>query len=322
MPLDAIRSLLKPELNAVNATILSYLESNVPLIQEVGSYLIESGGKRVRPLVALLTAKACSYTGTEHITLAAIIEYLHTATLLHDDVVDDSEQRRGRPTANLIWDNATSVLVGDFLYSRAFQMIVSLKCIKMMRVLSEASNMIVEGEVAQLINKHNPDYTEEQYFHVIYCKTAKLFEASSHLGAMLSKVSPDIERSMQAYGKHIGMAFQLVDDVLDYTAVAEELGKNLGDDLAEGKVTLPLLYALKHAKESDKRLITQAIQTGQRAALQEIQVAIAASGAIEYTMSVAKLEVEKAKQALTQLPPSPYRDALSTLADFTISRSA
>lgn len=322
MSLEAIRSLLEPELKAVNATILSYLESNVPLIQQVGRYLVESGGKRVRPLVALLAAKACAYSGREHITLAAIIEYLHTATLLHDDVVDDSEQRRGQPTANMIWDNATSVLVGDFLYSRAFQMIVSLGCLKMMQVLSETSNMIVEGEVAQLINRHNPDYTEDQYFHVIYCKTAKLFEASGRLGAMLSKASSDIERNMQAYGKHIGMAFQLVDDVLDYTAVAEEFGKNLGDDLAEGKVTLPLLYALKHANEASRQFIIEAIQTGERSALKEIQSTIADSGAIEYTMSIAKLEIQNAKQALKILPASPYRDALNDLADFTISRTA
>lgn len=322
MSLEAIRSLLEPELKAVNETILSYLESNVPLIHEVGRYLVESGGKRIRPLVALLAAKACAYTGREHITLAAIIEYLHTATLLHDDVVDDSEQRRGQPTANVIWDNATSVLVGDFLYSRAFQMIVSLGSISMMQVLSETSNMIVEGEVAQLINKHNPDYTEDQYFHVIYCKTAKLFEASGRLGAMLGKTSSDIERSMQAYGRHIGMAFQLVDDVLDYTAVAEELGKNLGDDLAEGKVTLPLLYALKHSNEANRQFITDAIQTGERGALKEIQSTIAATGAIEYTMSVAKLEIQNAKQALKILPASLYRDALNDLADFTISRTA
>ena len=321
MSLKAIRALVEPEFNIVNETILFHLRSQIPLIQEVGEHLIASGGKRIRPLVALLAAKACNYTGQDHTCLATIIEYLHTATLLHDDVVDESEQRRGQPTANIIWDNATSVLVGDFLYSRAFQMMVTLNSFPMLKVLSEASNTIIEGEVSQLINKHNVKYSEVEYFKVIYSKTAKLFEAAAQLGGQLAGIPVNQEMALQDYGRHLGMAFQLVDDMLDYTASAEVLGKNLGDDLAEGKMTLPLLYALQHASEKDRTIIIRAIETGSREALSDIQQAIAASGAIEYTLNTAQKEILKAKQALELLPDSIYLNALNQLADFTIKRS-
>lgn len=321
MPLTAITDLLATELQAVNQTIIRCLESRVEVINNIGHYMIESGGKRIRPLVVLLTAKACNTQSDTHITMAAIIEFIHTATLLHDDVVDGSKLRRGRPTANRVWDNPTAVLVGDFLYSRAFQMIVSLNSMDCMRIMAEATNVIAEGEVLQLAHRFQPDIDEARYLNVIRFKTAKLFEAAAQLGAILAKQSREVEQALACYGMHIGTAFQLVDDVLDYQATNQSWGKNVGDDLAEGKATLPLIYALKKAPLHQAKLIRQAIEQGNLEDLSIIQEAIVSTGAIDYTLSAAKKEIQLAKDALVALPPSRYHDALLALATFAINRN-
>ncbi|MBN9287746.1 MAG: octaprenyl diphosphate synthase [Gammaproteobacteria bacterium 39-13] len=320
MPLTTITDLLATDLQAVNQTIIRCLESRVEVINKIGHYMIESGGKRIRPLVVLLSAKACDAKNDTPITMAAIIEFIHTATLLHDDVVDGSTLRRGRPTANRVWDNPTAVLVGDFLYSRAFQMIVSLNSMDCMRIMAEATNVIAEGEVLQLAHRYQPDIDESRYLNVIRFKTAKLFEAAAQLGAILANQPREIELTLAQYGMHIGTAFQLVDDVLDYQAANESWGKNIGDDLAEGKATLPLIYALKKAPEAQAKLIRQAIQHGSLEDLSVIQEAIVSTGAIDYTLAAAKKEIALAKEALAMLPSSRYKDAMLELATFAISR--
>lgn len=320
MSLAEITDLLSADLQAVNQTILRCLESRVEVINKIGHYMIESGGKRIRPLVVLLSSKACDAQGDTPITMAAIIEFIHTATLLHDDVVDGSTLRRGRPTANRVWDNPTAVLVGDFLYSRAFQMIVSLNSMDCMRILAEATNVIAEGEVLQLAHRFQPDIDEARYLNVIRFKTAKLFEAAAQLGAVLAKQPHSIEQNLAQYGMHIGTAFQLVDDVLDYQAANESWGKNIGDDLAEGKATLPLIYALKNATEAQAKLIRQAIQQGNLEDLSVIQETIVSTGAIDYTLQAAKNEIQLAKEALSYLPPSRHHQAMLDLATFAITR--
>lgn len=320
MSLQAITQLVTADLLAVNQTILQSLESHVEVINQIGHYLINSGGKRIRPLVVLLSSRACQSNGQAPISMAAIIEFIHTATLLHDDVVDGSKLRRGRPTANHVWDNPTAVLVGDFLYSRAFQMMVSLENMASMRILADATNVIAEGEVLQLAHRHQPDISEEQYFKVIHFKTAKLFEAAAQLGAVMGNQSATITQGMTEYGLQLGMAFQLADDVLDYQATNASWGKNIGNDLAEGKATLPLIYAMKHGTTLQAQTIRSAIEKGNLDDIALIQEAIVSSGAIDYTLQVAKKAIHKAQDALMCLPPSPHRDAMAELAAFAITR--
>ena len=261
MDINAIRELAAADMKAVNALIQQQVDSDVALINQLGFYIVNSGGKRLRPLLCVLAARSMGITSDQHHTLAAIIEFIHTSTLLHDDVVDESTLRRGQQTANALFGNQASVLVGDFLYSRSFQMMVSLKSMRVMEILSDATNRIAEGEVLQLMNCNDPDTTEERYFDVIYGKTARLFEAATQLAAVLTEQPAPIESAMQDYGKHLGTAFQLADDIMDYVADSEEMGKNAGDDLAEGKPTLPLLYAMWHAKDpDDQALIREAIE--------------------------------------------------------------
>jgi octaprenyl-diphosphate synthase len=305
----------------VDGLIQQRLHSEVALINQLGQYIINSGGKRLRPALLLLSARAFGYAGTQHVVLAGIVEFIHTATLLHDDVVDASALRRGQETANAIWGNEASVLVGDFLYSRAFEMMVDVGSIRVMEILAHATNMIAEGEVLQLLNCRNADTNEESYLQVIRYKTAKLFEAAAQLGAVLNKQPVLVEQAMAHYGMHLGTAFQLVDDVLDYSASADEIGKNIGDDLAEGKPTLPLIYAMRTGTAEQTALIRHAIETGGLENIDAVSAAIESTGAIAYTARSAASEADKAKQALAHLPPSPYRDALHALAEFSVNRS-
>ena len=320
MDIAAIRAPVADDMSAVDALILERLKSDVALVNQLGYYIINAGGKRMRPLLVLLAARALGYQGDHHVTLAAVVEFIHTATLLHDDVVDASTLRRGRETANALFGNEASVLVGDYLYSRAFQMMTGVGLMRVMEILSDATNVIAEGEVMQLMNCHDPDVTQERYLEVIRCKTAKLFEAAAELGAVLAGASEAQVQAMVAYGLHMGNAFQLVDDALDYSASATELGKNIGDDLAEGKPTLPLIHAMKHGSALEKQAIRSAIEQGGLEQLEIIQKAIASTGAIEYTARLADNEVAKALAALQVVPESPYREAMENLAKFAIAR--
>lgn len=319
MSLTSITSLVQNELSSVNALIRSSLTSQVKEIELIGHYLIEGGGKRIRPIMTLLSARACELNDPNMVTMATIIEFIHSATLLHDDVVDGSTLRRGRPTANHVWDNSSAVLVGDFLYSRAFQMMVSLNNLSAMRILADATNAIAEGEVLQLTHRFAPDVTEARYFNVIRLKTAKLFEAAAELAAVLAEQSVGCQKMLALYGMHLGTAFQLVDDLLDYQA-GDLWGKNLGDDLAEGKVTLPLIHALAHAKEKEAVYLREAIQAGAINDLSRIQESIVSSGAIDYTMRAAKQEMQLAIEAIAPLSASAYKTALVDLAEFAVNR--
>ncbi len=316
-----MQRLIGAEMRAVNALIQKRLSSGVALINQIGVYIVNSGGKRLRPMLALLGARACGYSGAQHIALAAIIEFIHTATLLHDDVVDGSELRRGKDTANTLWGNEASVLVGDFLYSRAFEMMVETNEMRVMDVLAHATNTIAEGEVMQLLNRHDPDVSEQRYLTVIRCKTAKLFEAACRLGAVLAGQDDAVEQALAGYGMHLGTAFQLIDDVLDYGASSEETGKNIGDDLAEGKPTLPLIYAMRHGTPQQAALIRSAIEQGALDHIGAVQRAVESSGALAYTARSAKQEAERARAALFALPASPYKDALHALAEFSVNRT-
>lgn len=308
-------------MHAVDQMIQQRLHSDVVLINQIGHYIVNSGGKRLRPMLVLLAARAAGYTGTRHIDLAAVIEFIHTSTLLHDDVVDGSLLRRGQETANTIWGNEASVLVGDFLYSRAFEMMVEVGSMRVMEVLAETTNIIAEGEVMQLLNCHDPDTTEERYLEVIRRKTAKLFEASAQLGAVLGELSLDEEQAMATYGMHLGIAFQLIDDVLDYSSSPEETGKNIGDDLAEGKPTLPLIHAIRHGTPEQAHTVREAIKQGGLENIASVTEAIESTGAIAYTAQLARLEARKAIEAIAQIRPSKYRDALCDLAEFSVSRT-
>lgn len=308
-------------MSAVDAMIQSRLQSDVVLINQLGHYIINSGGKRLRPALAILCARVCGYQAGLHINLATIIEFIHTATLLHDDVVDNSDMRRGRETANNLWGNEASVLVGDFLYTRSFEMMVEMESMRLMKILSHTTNVIAEGEVLQLLNCNDADTTEESYLEVIHHKTAKLFEAAGLLGAVISNAEPNVEQAMSDYAMHLGSAFQLVDDLLDYSESSETIGKNIGDDLAEGKPTLPLIYAMKHGTATQASIIRTAIEEGQRDKIDEIITIIEQTGAIDYTAQAAKNEVDKAISTLTVLGESAYKDALIGLANFSISRS-
>ena len=321
MNLDQVRDLVAEDMQAVNRLIEERLRSDVLLINQLGMYIINSGGKRLRPLLVLLAARACGYGGRHHVDLAAIVEFIHTATLLHDDVVDASELRRGHETANALWGNEASVLVGDFLYSRAFEMMVEVGSMRIMEIMAQTTNTIAEGEVMQLLNCHDPDTSEAHYMEVIRCKTAKLFEAAARIGAVLGGQSAGVEEAIAAYGMHLGTAFQLIDDVLDYSADATETGKNIGDDLAEGKPTLPLIYVLRKGSPEQVALVRKAIEHGGRDDIEAVQRAIESVGGIAYTAQSARSAADQAIQALQGIPASPYKDALYALAEFSVNRT-
>ena len=319
--LKALRQLLAADMQAVDSVIRERLHSEVALIRQVAEYIIGGGGKRLRPALVLLSAGALGYRGTAHHTLAAVVEFIHTATLLHDDVVDESALRRGRPTANTLFGNAASVLVGDFVYSRAFQMMVNIDDLRVLRVLADATNVIAEGEVLQLMNCRNADIDEPSYLQVIRYKTAKLFEAAGRLGAILAGAPAATETAMAAYGAHLGTAFQLIDDVLDYSGDAGVIGKNVGDDLAEGKVTLPLIRVLRHGTAAEAELVRHAVTSGGLGALAGVLAAIRRIGALDYTRAQAQAEAQAAQAALSAIPATQYRDSLLQLAEFAVTRS-
>lgn len=319
-PLTALHSLVAEEMQAVNDLIAQRLNSDVVLINEVARYIVNSGGKRIRPLLLILSARALEYRGTAHIDLAAVIEFIHTATLLHDDVVDGSDLRRGQHSANSVWGNEASVLVGDFLYSRAFQMMVDVNSMRIMEIMSDTTNVISEGEVMQLLNCQNPDTTEQDYLRVIHAKTAKLFEAAARIGAVLGNSPWPQEQAMAAFGGYLGTAYQLIDDVLDYTGSAETTGKNLGDDLAEGKATLPIIYAIRNGTPTQAKVIRDAILTGGRKNIDAVIEAVETTGAMAYTARAADTQLDFALQALKSIPPSEHKKALQTLARFAVNR--
>jgi octaprenyl-diphosphate synthase len=321
MNLEQITDLTEQDMAAVNAAILEQLNSDVSLINQLGYYIISGGGKRIRPMIAVLAARALTYQGSKHVTVAALIEFIHTATLLHDDVVDESNMRRGKATANAAFGNAASVLVGDFIYTRAFQMMTDLESLPVLALMSKAVNVIAEGEVLQLMNCNDPDITEESYMQVIYSKTARLFEAAAQSSAMLAGGTDAQITALQEYGRYIGTAFQLIDDLLDYDADGETLGKNTGDDLNEGKPTLPLLHAMKHGDEEQSAMIRQAIEQGNgRHLLEPVLKAMQQWGSLDYTRQRAEEEADKAIAALQALPESPYRLALEGLAHIAVKR--
>lgn len=321
MAVELIKTLLAEDMQAVDALIRSHLQSQAPLVSQVAEYIIGAGGKRLRPQVLLLAARAAGYQGTQHHELAAMIELIHTSTLLHDDVVDESALRRGRDTANALFGNAASVLVGDFLYTRAFQMMVSANSLRVMEVMADATNIIAEGEVLQLMNIGNADLDEAGYLQVIRYKTAKLFEAATRLGAILGDAPDAIEASLANYGLHLGAAFQIVDDILDYSGKTGEIGKNLGDDLAEGKTTLPLIHVLSKGNPDQAATVRTALQTADRTLLPQVLQAIAETGALEYSYQIAHAETEAAQACLAQLPDTPQKQALTALARLAIDRT-
>ncbi|NJD06966.1 MAG: octaprenyl diphosphate synthase [Methylococcaceae bacterium] len=315
-----IRRQVEQETAAVDQLILKELSSDVVLINQIGNYIVTSGGKRLRPMLLLLAAKALGYQGKDHITLAAVIEFIHTATLLHDDVVDESSLRRGQDTVNSLWGNAASVLVGDFLYSRSFELMVGVGNMRIMEILSTTTTAIAEGEVLQLLNCNNPSTTEEKYLQVISRKTAILFSAAAQLAAVLNGCSSEIETALKEYGLRLGIAFQLIDDALDYQADPQQLGKNLGDDLAEGKPTLPLIYAMEHASETDAAILRKSIEEGSREHFEAVYAVIESTEAIAYTVQRAKEEAENAAVAVSILPDTQFKDALVKLAEFSVAR--
>jgi octaprenyl-diphosphate synthase len=322
MQLKDIRALVATDLAAVDAEILRQLGSDVALVNQVGEYIVGAGGKRIRPLLVVLAARAAGARDSAHIPAAAFIEFIHTATLLHDDVVDDSAKRRGRDTVNEAFGNPASVLVGDFLYSRAFQIMAALDSPALIRVMADATNTIAAGEVMQLMNSGDPDTTEIRYMEVIYRKTARLFEAGAQVAAIVAKAPAPIEDALARYGKHLGIAFQLVDDALDYRGDTAELGKNVGDDLAEGKPTLPLIHALRHSGPDGVALIRDAIERGGTADQAPIRAVVESTGGLDYTARLAENEAELAVRALADIPASAFRDGLAALATYAVTRSA
>jgi len=317
---DDITELAREDMGKVDTLIRRSLQSDVMLVSQVSEYIVTSGGKRLRPLILLLASRALGYRGDQQLDAAAIIEFIHTATLLHDDVVDSSDRRRGRDTANTVFGNQASVLVGDFLYSRAFQMMVDIGRMRVMQILADATNTIAAGEVMQLMNVHDPDVTEAAYRKVIYRKTARLFEAGAQIAAVLAERDPKDESAMICYGQNLGTAFQLVDDALDYNASPEELGKNLGDDLAEGKPTLPLIHAMTNCTDSERKMLRQAIEQGGIDKLDEIQSVVESTGALQYTAERAQEAADMAINALSGIPDSNYKQALIAVADFAVRR--
>ena len=321
MSLALIKSSITEDMRAVDAVIRKSLHSEVVLINQVADYIINSGGKRLRPALVLLSAGVFGKIETRHHELAAVVEFIHTATLLHDDVVDESALRRGRATANTLFGNAASVLVGDFVYSRAFQMMVGIQNMRVMDILAEATNIIAEGEVLQLLNINDADISDDDYLRVIHYKTAKLFEAATRLGAVICQASTEDENAMAEYGMRLGTAFQLIDDVLDLSGNSEDIGKNLGDDIAEGKPTLPLLYAMRHGDAKQNQLIRHAIEQGGLEDFSAIIQAVEKTGALDYVRNIAKQEAELACKAIQHLPSTPQHQALIQLAEFSVSRT-
>ncbi len=319
MSVQEIISPIAADMQEVDAVIRSRLNSEVVMIRTIGEYIISAGGKRMRPAMVLMVANALGYKGNLHHILAAVIEFIHTSTLLHDDVVDESDMRRGRETANAVFGNAASVLVGDYLYSRSFEMMVEVDSMRVMQILSQATTVIAEGEVLQLLNVHDPDVTVERYLQVVRYKTAKLFEAATQVAAVIAGASPEVEEAAAAYGRHVGTAFQLIDDVLDYSGSAESLGKNVGDDLREGKPTLPLIRVMEVGTPEQQALIRQAIETGE-ADFEAVAAAIRATDALEYTRQMAIKEAEIAQKALDLIPDSDYKKSLSLFARFSVER--
>jgi octaprenyl-diphosphate synthase len=317
---NTIRAVVADDFEAVNAFIIEQLHSNVDLVESIGHYIIAAGGKRMRPVLVLLSARACGAADNNAVKLAAVIEFIHTATLLHDDVVDMSSMRRGRPTANEQWNNPSSVLVGDFIYSRAFQVLVSIGHTGIMQVIADTTNVIAEGEVLQLLNKHRVNTTEAEYMRVIRDKTAVLFEAAALCGALIANAPEATAAALKTAGLHLGLAFQLVDDVLDYDGNAEQLGKNIGDDLAEGKPTLPLIYALQHSAPADAEILRQAIMSGGTERLQDAIRIIRASGALDYTRKLALEHAQTARLQLLNIPEGKYREALLQMCDMAVAR--
>ena len=317
---DEIENLLVAPMRSVDETIRRRLQSDVALVNQLGNYIVASGGKRLRPRLVLMSAGAAGYTGDAHVTVAAIVEFIHTATLLHDDVVDSSSMRRGRETANAVWGNEAAVLVGDFLYSRAFEMMVEVGSMRIMEILAHTTNTIAEGEVLQLLHVHDPDTSEQRYLEVIRDKTAKLFEAAARLGGVLAGVDAAREQALADYGLHLGQAFQLIDDVLDYAASAQALGKNVGDDLAEGKPTLPLILAMRRASAADAALIRQAIEEGGAEHLERIFAIVRETGALQTVRERAREEADSARTALEAMPDNEYVRALRELAAFAVQR--
>ena len=313
-------SVVKQDFKAVDDLIRANLNSEVPMVEEIAAYLIEAGGKRLRPLLVLLCAKACGYQGHHHVKLAAVIEFLHTAMLLHDDVVDESDLRRGRETVNAAWGNAPSVLVGDFLHSRAFEMMVNIGNVRVMQILSRATNVIAEGEVQQLSFIRNPATTEVEYMEIISRKTAMLFQAAAHAGAVLAGADEKTEHALRDYGLHLGIAFQMVDDQLDYLGTPEELGKNIGDDLAEGKVTLPLIIAMRNGKPDQKAFVENAIRNGGVENLPDMLQLVSATGALKYTSEQANIHRCEAMACLSTVADSKFKDSMSTLVNFVVDR--
>ncbi len=320
--LEDIRFLVQDDFVCLNNLILESLQSDVELIQQVSQYIIGGGGKRLRPLLTLLVARLFNYSGEAHIKLAGIVEFLHTATLLHDDVVDMSELRRGQPTANTIWGSQASILVGDFIYSRTFQMMISLQNLQVMSILAEATNTIAQGEVLQLMHKNNPDVSEGHYLNVIRCKTAVLFAAAAEVGAQVTSCTPEQQRAISDYGLHLGMAFQMIDDWLDYAVASEETGKNLGDDLAEGKLTLPLIYAMQKGTAAESALIRGAIQKGGLADFSAIRQIMESTQAFKYVNQMAQQKSDLAKKSLNLLPDNAFKHALLVLAQLAVDRKS
>jgi octaprenyl-diphosphate synthase len=318
---DEVMTHCRADMDSVDEVIHQRLSSDVALINQLSHYIVNSGGKRLRPLLAVLSARVFGYQGDMHYLLAAIIEFIHTATLLHDDVVDESDMRRGNETANALFGNAASVLVGDFLYSRSFEMMVEMDDMRVMNILATTTNVIAEGEVMQLMNVHDADTTEEKYLEVIHCKTAKLFEAACQLGAILCNRSDEEIHAMAAYGRYLGTAFQLIDDVMDYTSSSEEMGKNVGDDLAEGKPTLPLIYAIQQGSQQQAELIKSAIENGGYDRIDEVQAIIQQTGALQYAEKMAQQQAELAIAELDGLPESDTRTLLINIARLSVHRS-
>jgi len=319
--IDALKTLLAHDMAEVDRVLRSSLDSDVALVRQVAEYIIANGGKRLRPALLLLSARACGYAGRDHYTMAAVVEMIHTATLLHDDVVDESMLRRGHATANATFGNSASVLVGDFLYSRAFELMVGLGSVRILEIVSHATNVIAEGEVLQLMNAGNPALDEKAYLEVIQRKTAKLFEAAAQIGAVIASADAEREAALARYGCHLGAAFQLVDDVLDYSGDLAAIGKNLGDDLAEGKMTLPLIRAIAVGSAADAALIRHAITGGRMTEFTPVVDVLARTGALDYTRARAGLEGEAAAACVTGLPVSPHRESLLELASFAARRS-
>lgn len=320
MAIHRVRELVGEDFDAVNALIIEKIQSQIGLLDDMSNHIIQSGGKRLRPLLVLLSSHACNYKGEEHITLAAMIEFFHTATLLHDDVIDESTLRRGKETANEIWGSKASILVGDYLFVQYMQLMVSVGNLQIMRLLTETSDQITTGEIKQLHNRHNPALTQEDYFDVIRSKTSLLFAASASMGALIAAAPNEINEGLYAYGLHLGNAFQIIDDVLDYCSDSKTLGKNIGDDLADGKATLPLIHVLKHGTDAQREKIKLSLEQGTLDYLPEIMESIEATNALDYSRGIAASEVGRALSALEIVPDSIYKQALAELATYALSR--